>query len=432
VIIDGKRTIGIPGPVFFIGAYLGLAPVYWFATLPLSLVSFSKWSILMLGIALIWGISWKNRQLHIPRSEWGVFYLLLLAALVMPGAYQSPPDRALGRILDLLLCFSFLWTCFLLVRNFRESSLIFVYPVFVLVPLGLLVVLSRSIPVLDWSNPFINSLRLSQTGFGGLSTGWSIGLAMIFPAAIYTLEKAFPRRNIRKVILLSFIIVCIIGSQIVVGGRAGILAVLVAVVLFAFFGYLLPMVLIILFGVVGSFFVDTNWLLVHFRLEAINADFGGDSLDALSAGRMARNLEGLSLVAQKPIVGWGAGDLTDSFLRSAQQIHFVPLRLAVENGILMPIVFFGLIVMTVHRHFRVLGSNVKVLSREEKILGVTILVILITGLVLTFFEPSVLIGAFQPTAIWWAALAFASGKQWLHNRNVEPAQPHLSPSLQYR
>jgi hypothetical protein len=76
----------------------------------------------------------------------------------------------------------------------------------------------------------------------------------------------------------------------------------------------------------------------------------------------------------------------------------------VESGVLLPIVFFAIICVVLQKALR-LARNLRgdALGRDDRLFMLSLILIVLSGVVLSFFEPNVLIGAFQNSAIWWAA-----------------------------
>jgi len=124
-------------------------------------------------------------------------------------------------------------------------------------------------------------------------------------------------------------------------------------------------------------------------------------LDHFSAYRLGGYVAALEAIAERPITGYGFYGFQPVTMRGA--VHNLWLRLLVEGGIALPVMFL-LIVVRIFRHLpwmRRLDQGMGKETRDQN-LGVILTCVVVGGVLIAMFTPNALLGSFQNSAIWWA------------------------------
>lgn len=444
-------------PRLLLIAYLGTAPVYWLPGLSTGMVSLGKAALIGLSVAAVGVVGWRRRTLAFPSGLFGWAGFVLLCVAAVPGLVSAGGGFAWGPILDLLYGFVFLWTFYNFVRLGGRPWSVFGPALGAMAVFSVLVAGAAFVGVPDWPSPFGRRLSLANAGFGGLRTGWSNGVALYVPLALALSGIAADRYRGLPVVGSAASAATMLGSQLGVGGRAGLLA-----------------------GLIGSFaYVVASWdrkavvsgvlafvVIAGFgRTPLVNRDVLADSrigktitqvaedlaspgrlssersssgrptardgrsgpnradnktgndivsaqlalLDTLSSGRMQGYLIALDLLKEKPFgaYGYGTVDLQD-FGLGYSDIHNFWLKVWVDFGLVFMLAF-GVFVVVVFvaaakTAFRASdGARRRAAFSWAAVIGV--------GVIISMLEPATLLGAFQNVALWWAvAGAVAAAK----------------------
>lgn len=385
--------------------YLGLSPVYWWPGVSAGLLETIKFGLVGAGIVSVWADAILERKLEIAKGLLGPggFFALLVAGGW--GFAQADLGVSLIRLKDIFLGFVMLWTFFIyqrldvnLERIFSTASLFVSAHCF-------LVISSKMFGFPRWSGPseFV-APELWTSGFGGASTGWSNGTALFVPILAGGLVRNANSSGSLK-LMLCLTIIFIMGSQLVVGGRGGLLASWVGLGLIFFsrgnkkwllvFGSVALVVILCM-----PDFLEKQ--LQTERLKSENPDI--EEIDSFSAGRVLTNLRALQIAAERPFTGYGFGTITFE----GHDIHNLWLKMMVEGGFLFPLMFLAIVIQLLRGTF--LNKSPPGNSNQEDAnhyRAVTEIkswgVVIICGLVISMFEPNVILGVFQNSAVWWAA-----------------------------
>ena len=111
------------------------------------------------------------------------------------GLFQSDVPDILRQVTDLVYSFAFLWTVYVYILSggsifdvARIATCLIFFFCLVVLSSGLL-----GFP--NWQSPFLGGhFTLADTGFGGMRTGWSIGISLFLPFALMT-AASFGRRR---------------------------------------------------------------------------------------------------------------------------------------------------------------------------------------------------------------------------------------------
>jgi len=385
--------------------YLGLAPVYWYPGISPSKLAMFKLSLILTATSLIWFDRFRQNDLKFPKGMLGPIGFVLLVLSASGGLLQAELSISLLRMKDILLSFIMLWTFYIYASKYKDFQKVFVAASLIISFHCMLVVSSRYLGFPIWSGPkeYVAS-ELWMSGFGSLRTGWSSGTSLFVGilASGFILAKHW---YLKLILAASFS--TIIMSQVVVGGRAGILASLICLI--GVFIYNKKILYIVIFSIVGVIFVFQNmdYIIVHLRFDRLESGVDAGALDNFSAGRLESNLVALRLAFEKPIFGHGFGSVTFS----GTEIHNLWLRIFVEAGMFMPLIFASIVLNILLR----CKENINTSSAENKKLYVGFFIILTSGLVITMLEPRFIMGTFQISALWWAIAGIVIAK--IHKNN---------------
>lgn len=384
-----------------LATYLGTSPVFWFWNLPPRVVLLTKWLLILAGFAVIWLRAYQRRLLVLPVGLSGPNGFVLLVVSMAFGFFQSGAEAILETVADIVYPFLTIWTVFLyyrlggdLVRLFKSSAIIFL-------PFAMLTVSAGVLGIPDWSVTYSGrEVSIVTSGFTDKRTGWSNGTALFVPILLMGLAtvQAHGQRLFYAISVLIFI-----GSQAVVGGRAGLLASLVAVFIWLAgrvrrWVYIVPLALVVLL-------LGTNEsVLQHLRLNRVAAVSSLQDLDQLSSSRISRNIIAIGYVLQSPLQGYGFGSLPFTEFQDPSFVHNLWLKLWLQAGLFAPAALAAIVAHLFLKAvvaWRRVSSRAKWSARHEEILGATS--VLVIGLIISMLEPSYLIGAFQTSVLWWTA-----------------------------
>ncbi len=401
-----RHKLGLSG--ILLGLYLGTAPVYWFWNIPVSIITYGKYALAIVTVLLVWMTAVGKRATMLPSGLLGPIGFLLLIMSMMFGLYQSEVKEIVSRIIDLVHSFVFLWTIYIYVMNDGDIEKVFWIGSTLILGFCLLVLSAGVIGFPDWPSPFLGRpFTLADTGFGGMRTGWSIGIALLLPTALMLADYLGRNMVLLRAAYLGVVCLLLIGSQVVVGGRTGLVASFVGIACWMLYGRKAVWLLVIPIAGVVFMSLDMDWLLHHLRIDRLQSGVTMKTVDHFSASRIEGYETALKLIVREPILGHGFGSFHLSgwsYIRG-DSIHNLWLRLGVQAGLLCPIVF-AVIVGAVGRKVlmvRKMAVSLKMnsIGSMQHNLTTAFLGVYLAGLVATLAEPSVLLGTFQNSAPWW-------------------------------
>lgn len=396
---------------FFLSLYVGTSPVYWFWTLPVEWVNLCKITLFVLASGWIWLAAMMKGEIYFPRSLAGPLGFVLLLFVHVFTFFQSEPSVYLPRCLDILYGYVMLWSVYSFVRIGGDIRLVLSAASLLLLPFCGLTITYALFGFPDWGNPYIPYLDSSLgSGFGGGRTGWSNGIALFLPIAL--LSTGFNERptRYRWIVSSAIVIFLIIGSQLLAGGRAGLLASFVALMILSLLGRLSKKLwfLLALMAMVGYYTIGHEWLFQHLRFGRLeNIKYFSD-LNYFSAFRIEQFFVSFSLILEHPL--YGHGIVAPEVFGLSNEIHNVWLRMAVQAGVLAPAVFAVIVYVLFKNAFRMFMYQTESIMRRapESIFGLTLLSTLLSGLIISMFEPNAIVGSFQNSALWWVAAGAAA------------------------
>lgn len=390
--------------IFFLStltAYSILAPVYWLPGVTFSVISSLKLGLFACAIASAILIA-SSSKIRVPLGLWGIglFPLVLLSAIT--GLTQTDPAGVSRTVFDIGLVTAAL-LCGIIAGQLPVS--LTKYFRFYIVATAAIAILAILVAPTRIS---ITSASLSEgvVGFATGRTGWSNGLAL--PAVLAASLALLPRqpRNIRLLYLICFS--CIFASQISVAGRAGILAVVLTLVICAgplklFGGFKAQSGL----GLAVTLFVAViyfNYGSISDYLRFEGYQRGDRSyIDNLSSGRISTYQIAWRLITERFFLGYGFTHWEQTGLWERNFVHNVWLKYLYQSGI---IYFISLFVLKTG----ILLRSIKWDKIQNDAREVAFSPVIIAGLIITMLEPSMLIGSFQKSAVWWFIGGIAIGR----------------------
>jgi O-antigen ligase len=378
-------------------AYLGTAPVYWLPWVPLEVWTPFKIVLYLLAVAGVLVLAVRRKQVYLPTGIFGLGGFVLLVVFFLPGFLQAGSEDILIRILDITFAATFFWV------TYNAVALGMNIPRIAMISAGVVALFNIPVilPMMDLMPLYMSQIdprwSIVYTGLSGAATGWSTGLSLYVPFLMYGAVQYADRRWL--LVMFSALLLLLLSGQFVVGGRSGILASLLVIGLFVSYrleGRQKVYVLLTMMVVIGGLFVwfDVRELQQHFRLDRLvsSGTVNAAVLDHFSAGRIIQYQLAVEGIINRPIMGHGVHAFQD--LGLGYELHNVWLRLWYESGILVLVLFIIMIVYSVRSK-----------STERGQFNYFARLCMYGGICMAFFEPSVLLGAFQNSAVWWLSFS---------------------------
>lgn len=245
-----------------------------------------------------------------------------------------------------------------------------------------------------------------STGFHGSRTGWSIVLSEFVPfSLLFILPKNNKKLSLKHLTLFLFILIPIVGAQIICMGRGGLLGSMISIfiILYKVFS---RKILILFVGL--SFFLFNSFAnQIFFALRISDEDGRKQSLEDISSSRDKLIKQAPELIINSLLFGNGykGSSITndENIIRSdekSQEIHNVFIRIFVDHGVI-----FGSIIMFFL--FQIILNCIKILRlNEPPVLMIISCCIIISGIVSANFEPNTIFGNFQNLPLWWVSVGF--------------------------
>ena len=324
---------------FLWAIYFGLAPIVWLPGIAPRLLYFVKLLLICFLVFSTWLRAAMQGNFSLPPGLLGIGGLLALMFSASFGFIQSDIDSTMRRSIDLIMPFGMLWSMFLIGRDPRLALLILIRASLIVSVFSVLVVSQSVISIPGWISPAeYNYQPLTTAGFEARRTGWSNGVALYASFALLLPIIEGRHRRVRSLIA-ALCIVSILASQYIVGGRGGLLASVIMVLLTSAFVLprrwfaLIAITVVLLFAFAsGSFIKDAT---EHLRADRLQT--GADTyskLDHFSAGRIGAYVAAIDMIQARPLLGYGFG--SEDALFGGMDVHNLWLRLALEGGYCCP------------------------------------------------------------------------------------------------
>jgi O-antigen ligase len=407
---DDQRTILEPPLLrvarYVLTAYMASAPVSWLPGVGVGGLARAKLGIAAFGCALVWTYAvQRGRGIHTPARS-----LIALGVVILAAGFafaQGHPDIVTHRVLDFVFGISMLWTFYLLLRLGGKPFRALGEAGIIIALLGLITISSLLFQMPNWESPTVFMAKpLWAGGFGSTRTSWSNGIALFLPCAFAFLAQ---RRDRARFVGLAAVSVGILGSQVVSGGRAGLLGATFGL-LFVSWKLLSRRSAIALWfaGAVGAFLLSP-YLAVQLRFTRLSEQtVMSHALDRFSAGRLKSSAAAIRLAEARPLTGYGFGQTDLRYVTNARDIHNLWLRLLVDGGVFLPLAFLFFTGIVARSAFQCLSLHRRssrsgmVVRKPTSAALVALPAVFGSGVLVTLFEPNYLLGTFQISAVWWA------------------------------
>jgi len=350
------------------------------------------------------------------------FIALLL--LWLPGLTRAAdPSLALDFIFKLAACALFFWCFYCLARDGGDVLAIFRRAFVILVCLSAITLLRVILHTADWQNSCLWHPDYI-VGFSIRTTAQSATLAFFVPLAalLFLPVSQGQRLRWRAVGILGLLV--LVGSQLVSGGRSGILASLMVLAAFLLLRSTrrLAVAVMLMFLLVSPLYLNESCIW-HFRLQpffeydpsrmeiywqvtlskyGIGVSDAVKLLNEISARRLHGYLIGLNSFLESPLFGHGMQQvILLNWDRGLTEIHNLWLKWAVYTGIAAPLFFLFMVARILCAGWRLFRDKSKsVLERET---AAVLLLILVVGLIISMLEVNFPLEAFPRAGVWWAA-----------------------------
>lgn len=366
--------------IYLFAIYAPLSIVYWLPRF--EYISYLK--ILLIGM-FCFSVFLKGRYSRKAFLESVLLFTLAIIAIV-PSIFLSS-TASIGDFIQNIFIVSIFYLCSSSMNKFNDRiivkvinsicycvlliCLVFLYGVFI----------GNFDAYLPLNDPYT---YFRNTGFNLSRTGWSVSLALFTP--LFFVE--------RKSTTACLMIIPLFFSQIISGGRGGMLATLICVILIFIYRreFKLLSWSMILLGIIIYANYDTLYSLL--RLERLSGAVGG--LNSFSAGRLDSYVQSVLIFGSHPVFGIGYGNLDLTEILGFQLVHNSLLLIITELGLfsiflIIPMVF---IVFSI----RSMGRN----HRVPKYIPLLVVFFLM------MIEPSVLFRSFQNSFGFWAYLGISN------------------------
>lgn len=403
-------------------AFLGLAPAAWLPGIgPTALYNFKVGLVAFLTIAT-WTHAAASGRFRLPIGLAGPAGLLMLILAASFGFVQGDSETLLRRLAEFLMPFATLWSFYILSFSPQTGVNVLTRASLLVAALALMVTMQASFGIPGWRAPAeFHTLPLTVVGFEARRTGWSNGVALYGAFALLVVGRAAKGSWI-KTSFAAICILAIVSSQYVVGGRAGLVASIAMVMLIS--AIALPRRAFISVSLAGVLIVASMGAGIvedardHLRFDRLSAGENStfDEFNSFSAGRLGAYIVALDMITESPIVGQGFG--AEDARYGGAEIHNLWLRLAVEGGLPLALTFIAIVVYIIvtkqpsagrQRVANGLGPRLEDGELNLKVVSRVLIAALLGGLLITMFEPRMLIGSFQKSAAWWAAAGLLLG-----------------------
>lgn len=401
---------------WLLSLYLGLAPVYVLPGIEYEHLRLAKGLLLAAALALTLLPPLLAGRLRLPGGLLGPLGFLGLLLLSVPGMAQA---RELSLVwmflLDIGLGAAFLWCFFWLARQGEDVYLILLRGLVIIAAFAAAAVVVVLFRIPDWGSPCGEFWRpLYNSGFATARTVWSISLALFLPLAVLLRQRTRERGALLALALSVAAGAGILVSQFISGGRGGILASLIVLagLLLAGASRWLAVGLAGVLALIGVALIDDTCRSHLQRDPAVQSpEFSGprivEQLDTFSTDRVTGYITGLEKTAVRPFLGHGLGQVRiKGRWKPFIEIHNLWLKWAVYCGVLAPLLFAAMAAWVLWMAWRLLAGEG---AAESRAAVAALTLIVVAGLAASMIEPDALIGAFQFTAVWWAAAGILAG-----------------------
>lgn len=371
-----------------IGFYVGISSIYWIPGIGLEEMRIFKISFFVLVLFFIAIVLPTLQEKKILSGIFGIPGIIILVLLYLPSIIISSDEYILFTIIgNCLSYYLFIWALFILSKNNlmdfgRITNIILLIISFFTIwhIIGSLF-FNITIP----NNRFWY-VTFQDTAFNTSRTGWSNGLALFIPLCFVL------RSNYRKWLFIALMIY----SQFLTGGRSGLLASAFVILLYLVMSKAIGKAIFI-FSLIGILIVSNiNLVTKQLRIDALSGGITEESLNQFSSDRVVGNIYGIQQWLDSPFFGNGLRNVNIQKVAFVDEIHNFWIKTLAESGIFVCLFYILFIIILFINSYQIIGRQ------HYKLIFI---LVLISGIVETMFEPRVLFDAFQNSAVWWFGVA---------------------------
>lgn len=372
--------------------YVGTGPVYWMPWADPRII----YGIKIFLFAIVAGYpmiadfaSRRDRGVNFPGGNVSVLIFFLFLIFSIPagvlGIGNGNLEEVVRRTFNTFQVMVFLYSCgYAIKKQFIQEI---VRKAVIVISLVCVISIVGIVLMPNYPSPLNDDLSLFQTGFGGSRTGWAPSIALYLPW-LYSL-KLLPAT------ITLLVLVAMVGNQISVAGRAGLLA---SFIPFGLWGWLSRRWKIFFISLIG---LSIGIIYAIINAEALRLSSGrmsgADGLDELSSGRWEQYEVAIRAIMESPLTGYGIGPLY--YDGTYWTVHNIILRFAIEGGVIYAMLVIAILLLPIIKiSQRIGGRNI---SGSILAAGLTI----ISGLINSMFEPEGMFGTFNQVCFWWVCYA---------------------------
>ena len=210
--------------VGLLSVYIGTTPIWWLPFLGVGTVSTAKAILAFVSVFAVLIEATHRNQLRIPPGLLGLPGVLILILLATSAILQAKSvSLSIAFVVQVILGFGTLWCFAILAREGADLPKLFLRALYIIAAACIFMIINEltglyQLPA-EWSvGP--GTRKFGSSGLATRSTHWSNGLALFIPVVLLLFLKTPVTRY--RVLAQLVLVVLIIGSQFVSGGRAGL------------------------------------------------------------------------------------------------------------------------------------------------------------------------------------------------------------------
>jgi len=374
--------------------YVGLGPVFWLGPIEIGYFKALKFLILITLIVFVGlnGVVKKN----LTHNNTFVAFVVLLFLTSIFGFLQSSIKSIISVSISYILIFIVSWIFYSYFRKKNQDDIleIFLKATRIVAYISGFIIINHFIQLVDWkyisegTRSYSHLVKLADTGFSTGRTAWSNGLALYFIVAIYAFFILKKKQFLYYAIM-------IFTTQVLSGGRGGILISFLIITFYVFSRINFKWILIIILSISTLIITNQEYLKKRFRLNKLEKN-DGDALNKFTAGRLGHFSFAFENIGDDFNYVKGNGFLKDENKIDDIDIHFLWLKKMLEGGVIFLSIYVLFIIVFMVRMVNLLRKDSKHLIFIHIFLG---------GLITTLFEPNAIFGSLQSSLLWWAALS---------------------------
>lgn len=269
-------------------------------------------------------------------------------------------------------------------------------------------ILSNITGLFDFTSPpgmLATATYFSKTALGGLSTGYSNNLSLFIPFfAYYSSIQSSKRKKYFVFVLIGLIIL----SQVISGGRGGLFASLIAIIVYSMRKVkILILFFLLLMGILYS--IPKELIIKSMRAEYIeqlrnqDGSFNQKAINRLTSGRTEGYAIGIELFKERPLLGTGfnSDEIIERKYHHGYEVHNLWLKNLVEGGLLFFFLLLGFFYSIIQKAFYNIRYTERLYYKNKKYL---IRSLVVAGLFITMLEPNFILGTFQNSILFWGII----------------------------